>query len=177
MTPPRPIGSIIAGSPLLKALPTEYRGLQFRSRLEARWAVFFDTLGIPYEYEREGYDLDGVWYLPDFWLPSIDSWVEIKPKKITDEERDKLRMLSEVTQKCCFAFQGGFVLGMGQCQLPIPAHYFWPNGEGYPSDDDDGPRYWNEDEPNKFSPFEFNGNHNSYRLQQAYDQAATVKFV
>jgi len=26
--------------------------------------VFFDTLGVKYEYGKEGYDLDGTWYLP-----------------------------------------------------------------------------------------------------------------
>ncbi len=44
----------------LKAIDTEYNGYRFRSRLEARWAVFFDTLGMPYMYEPEGFDLDGV---------------------------------------------------------------------------------------------------------------------
>jgi hypothetical protein len=28
------------------AIPTRYKGYHFRSRLEARWAVFFDALGI-----------------------------------------------------------------------------------------------------------------------------------
>ena len=36
---------------MIKAVQTEYNGYKFRSRLEARWAVFFDTLGIEYEYE------------------------------------------------------------------------------------------------------------------------------
>lgn len=60
-------------------IQTEYNGHHFRSRLEARWAVFFDALGVRYEYEAEGYDLDGVWYLPDFWLPEVGCYVEIKP--------------------------------------------------------------------------------------------------
>jgi hypothetical protein len=38
----------------LKAIDTEYDGHLYRSRLEARWAVFFDTLDIPFEYELEG---------------------------------------------------------------------------------------------------------------------------
>lgn len=63
----------------IKAIETVYKGYRFRSRLEARWAVFFDALGVPYEYEKEGYDLDGMWYLPDFWLPEQKCWVEIKP--------------------------------------------------------------------------------------------------
>ncbi len=64
---------------MLKAIETHYNGYRFRSRLEARWAAFFDTLGVRYEYEPEGFDLDGLWYLPDFWLPMERIWVEIKP--------------------------------------------------------------------------------------------------
>lgn len=65
---------------MIKAIETEYNGYHFRSRLEARWAVFFDTLGIKYEYEKEGYDLGRFGrYLPDFWLPAQRCWVEIKP--------------------------------------------------------------------------------------------------
>jgi hypothetical protein len=60
------------------AIQTEYQGHLFRSRLEARWAVFFDTAGIPWKYEQEGYEVDGNRYLPDFWLPEDEVWVEVK---------------------------------------------------------------------------------------------------
>lgn len=64
----------------IKAIETNYNGYRFRSRLEARWAVFFDSLGVPYEYEKEGFNLgEAGWYLPDFWLPEQNCWVEIKP--------------------------------------------------------------------------------------------------
>jgi len=63
----------------IKPIETRYKGYRFRSRLEARWAVFFDALGIEWEYEKEGYDLgDAGWYLPDFWLPCVEAYVEIK---------------------------------------------------------------------------------------------------
>lgn len=56
----------------LKAIQTEYKGYLFRSRLEARWAVFFDECGVRWEYEPEGYDLgDGIHYLPDFRLHGV----------------------------------------------------------------------------------------------------------
>ncbi len=67
------------GPTMLQAIETVYRGYRFRSRLEARWAVFFDALDIVWQYEQEGYNLDGLWYLPDFWLPDLGYWVEIKP--------------------------------------------------------------------------------------------------
>lgn len=60
-------------------IQTEYDGYLFRSRLEARWAVFFDNAGIDYEYEPEGFDLNGEYYLPDFYLPDFEIYVEIKP--------------------------------------------------------------------------------------------------
>lgn len=41
----------------IKPNETQYKGYCFRSRLEARWAVFFDKLGIDFVYESEGYDL------------------------------------------------------------------------------------------------------------------------
>ena len=46
----------------IKPIETVYNGYRFRSRLEARWAVFFDEAEIPYEYEPEGFDVDGIWY-------------------------------------------------------------------------------------------------------------------
>lgn len=67
-------------SDTIKAIETRYKGYRFRSRLEARWAVFFDAMGIKWEYEKEGYDLgEAGWYLPDFWLYGVNYFVEIKP--------------------------------------------------------------------------------------------------
>lgn len=63
----------------IKAIETVYAGCRFRSRLEARWAVFFDTLGVKWLYEPQGYVLgNGETYLPDFWLPKLQLWVEVK---------------------------------------------------------------------------------------------------
>ena len=59
---------------MIKSIETEYRGYRFRSRLEARWAVFFDACGVKWEYEPEGFDLgDGLYYLPDFLLHDV--WI------------------------------------------------------------------------------------------------------
>lgn len=61
-----------------RAIETSYAGHRFRSRLEARWAVFFDHLNIKWQFEPQGYVIDGRPYLPDFWLPEIKLWVEVK---------------------------------------------------------------------------------------------------
>ena len=70
----------------IKAIETHYNGNRFRSRLEARWAVFFDTMGIEYLYEPEGFKMqDGTCYLPDFYLPKMNEFFEVKGKlKLTD---------------------------------------------------------------------------------------------
>lgn len=49
-----------------KGTPTVYAGVEFRSRLEARWAAFFDQLGVRWTYEP----FDGNGYIPDFLLPA-----------------------------------------------------------------------------------------------------------
>jgi hypothetical protein len=65
---------------MIKAIETRYKGYRFRSRLEARWAVFFDKIGLEWLYEPEGFDLGEIgWYLPDFYLPDWKSYIEIKP--------------------------------------------------------------------------------------------------
>lgn len=91
----------------LKAIQTEYKGYRFRSRLEARWAVFFDTLGVKWEYEPEGYDLgNGVYYLPDYLLHDVtvnhglfqrhcDIYVEVKGV-MTDEDARKIIRFSDL---------------------------------------------------------------------------------
>jgi hypothetical protein len=66
---------------VIKAIETTYGGYRLRSRLEARWCVCFRALGIPYEYEPEGFDLDGTLYLPDFWLPEQRCYFEVKGER------------------------------------------------------------------------------------------------
>ena len=65
----------------LKPIQTRYRGHHFRSRLEARYAVFLDCLGVQWQYEPEGFELPAGNYLPDFFLPAVNggTWLEIKP--------------------------------------------------------------------------------------------------
>lgn len=68
---------------MIKAIDTVYKGYRFRSRLEARWAVFFDTCGFKWVYEPQGYEINGVKYLPDFQLYDVDRrfWAEEEKQK------------------------------------------------------------------------------------------------
>jgi hypothetical protein len=76
----------------ISAIETEWKGFRFRSRLEARWAVFFEELGFNWRYEAQGYEGEGVKYLPDFTLADGENtfFVEVKGDPdglIKDRER------------------------------------------------------------------------------------------
>ena len=85
----------------IKNIETVYNGYRFRSRLEARWAVFFDALGVKYEYEPEGFKLhNGMYYLPDFRVKchgtrgsckegSFDLWIEVKGR-MSEMDKEKI---------------------------------------------------------------------------------------
>ena len=63
-------------------IPTVVNGIKFRSRLEARWSIFFSSLNLNWYYEYQGFKINDVWYLPDFLIitPSNEQhWIEIKP--------------------------------------------------------------------------------------------------
>ncbi len=73
----------------LTPIPTVYNGYAFRSRLEARWAYYFDLSHIAYQYEPEGFTLsDGQRYLPDFYLPDYGQYVEIKSSGDSASKQD-----------------------------------------------------------------------------------------
>lgn len=111
---------------MIQALATSYAGHTFRSRLEARWAFYLSALGVAWEYEREAFDLDGLTYFPDFWLPSHRVWLETKGEIISDqiglatlEKCKRLAALSShpvilafndpLDQRCAvFGVRGGF---------------------------------------------------------------------
>lgn len=66
----------------MKAIETRYSGCRFRSRTEARWAVFFNANGWTWQYEPEGFRLPSGGYLPDFLIEGEGlerRWFEVKP--------------------------------------------------------------------------------------------------
>jgi hypothetical protein len=85
---------------MLQPINTKYKNYNFRSRLEARYAIFFDELKIKWLYEHEGYELgNGERYLPDFYLPDFKLFIEIKPVKFNWKEHSKCKRLSNAS-KC-----------------------------------------------------------------------------
>jgi hypothetical protein len=68
------------------AHPTTYAGVRFRSRLESRWAAFFDLAGWAWEYEP--IELAG--WAPDFLVttPTGRLYAEVKPYLEIDDFHD-----------------------------------------------------------------------------------------
>lgn len=127
---------------MIKAIETTYRGYRFRSRLEARWAVFFDALGLKWEYEPEGFDLgEAGWYLPDFRIFADGTvprgplrnevWFDVKPSNCSSKDTLKLEAFALLAKTCVvclngepdfdrtfLAFLGGATLGPGDVDTP-----------------------------------------------------------
>ncbi len=71
----------------MNAIGTIYKNVIFRSRLEARHAVFFDEFGLEWEYEPETFKLkSGLLYSPDFYFPELECYAEVKPLVKTFQE-------------------------------------------------------------------------------------------
>lgn len=115
----------------IKAIPTVYNEIRYRSRLEARWAAMFDGLGFVHTYEP--FDL-GTWS-PDFMIgqkgdSSSVALVEIKPITECDEETlDRMEratrashMFDEVS-----SFVGVILLGVS----PYYTNMIKPVGAGW----------------------------------------------
>lgn len=84
---------------MVQVLPTRYNGIDFRSRTEARWARFFDAIKTDWEYEPQGYRLGDSSYLPDFWLPELGYWFEVKPIFSFDQQKCLIGQLAQVSDR------------------------------------------------------------------------------
>lgn len=79
----------------IHSIETVYKGYRFRSRLEARWAVFFDALGLTWEYEAQDYLIEDRRYLPDFklTLPHEEIvFAEVKNAEVDDCEGEPVAL-------------------------------------------------------------------------------------
>lgn len=89
----------------IKPIETSYGGWRFRSCLEARWAIFFEHLKIDFEYEAQGYVVNGKPYLPDFKLTLPTGRVmfaEIKGSEVDDHKGvpvELCRGLADLTRR------------------------------------------------------------------------------
>jgi hypothetical protein len=114
---------------------TLYKGRLYRTRAEAKWAVVLDRLGVPFYYQPSHYRLPSGTYLPDFWLPTLDAYLEVKPCDVVDPRYSEL---GEMRAKRVFVASGNMP------QLPQG----WSEQEVYPALMGHMWLKWPEDAPN-----------------------------
>lgn len=121
-------GSGLADGMTVEALPTVYRSTTFRSALEASWAATLDSLAIVWEYEPQMVTLpSGAHYLPDFRLPEIGVWLEVKGPSVPRVEKaiefgqsltcdcPRIRRI----QRCSCRWPGGELVVIGKTPAPF----------------------------------------------------------
>lgn len=119
----------------LKAIETRYKGYRFRSRLEARWAVFFDAIKLDWQYEPEGFVLpSGSYYLPDFRinLRGGPLWVEIKPGNETSN------LFSEFIDSAPHGWRGTVLNDIPQPDIVASSGHYYEDDRPYVL----GPELW-----------------------------------
>lgn len=104
----------------IKAIPQVYKGNSMRSHLEVRWAKFLDEHNIEWIYEVQGANMDGLWYLPDFYLPGFKTYLEIKGL-MEEESEEKIRRLArEVFRRgkyVCVGYEVGELNLVNPCAI------------------------------------------------------------
>ncbi|WP_330457372.1 hypothetical protein OIB37_10950 [Streptomyces sp. NBC_00820] len=107
--------------PSIDAVPTRYGDTTFRSRLEADWAATLDNYDIQWQYEPETITLDsGALYIPDFWLPELGTWIEVKGPGVPRTEKAKELAQARACRcevNCVCRWPGGEFLLIGRPSL------------------------------------------------------------
>lgn len=85
-------------------IKTPYGNRFFRSRIEAQHAALLDGLGVRFHYEPRSFDLGDCRYTPDFYLPNLGAFLEIKAGNFSAFHLAKIRRLCEVTRQRVFLF-------------------------------------------------------------------------
>ena len=83
----------------IRAKPTKHCGVQFRSQLEAKYTALFNIFDEAWTYESRFFKLPTANYLPDFFMPRLDVWIEVKGVEPTKREQQLCAELSLETGK------------------------------------------------------------------------------
>jgi hypothetical protein len=121
----------------MAAIPTRYNGIQFRSRLEARYAAYFDLRGDT-EWQYEPLEMPG--WIPDFTITvhvgekTAKYLVEVKPiedvKQFANSDDGK-KVLKAIaadfeTEKVWFNYHGFLIMGLSPAYM-----WYWPGPKGF----------------------------------------------
>lgn len=130
----------------IKSKPTVYNHTKYRSRLEARWAAFFDEIGWRYQYEP--YNFKG--WTPDFVIYGSDAreiLIEIKPfidDEIIREYRNRISPLE--LQNYIIILDNDFISkgGYGGIYAGCAINYAWESDLPNPFGPSNIPMHWKD---------------------------------
>jgi hypothetical protein len=100
--------------------------------------MFFFHMDIEYKYEEEYFNLDGIWYRPDFWLPKQNCWFEIKGPYPIKLEKEKARRLAVRTEHSVYVWYGDI-------PVPRPDDESWCTGSSlafFPDGREEEAHWW-----------------------------------
>lgn len=120
------------------AIATIYRGIEYRSRLEARWAAFFDHLGWNFTYEP----FDGDGYIPDFVIHGDHPLlIEVKPATTQAEYEAPISKVTAGVRE--HWHHDILIVGLSPLTTSVPTSWdprlcagllgegLWPDGDGW----------------------------------------------
>ncbi len=118
---------------MIPAKPTIYKGIQFRSRLEARWAKFFDEFGMSWQYEPYVFQIDlgdncYEQYTPDFLIAGQEfHYVEVRgdQERMDREYADWIRKIEAIPQIQNIVLLGNLPEIDRTCWDQAPAFHAW----------------------------------------------------
>jgi len=105
---------------------TAYDGIRYRSRQHARWAVFFDILGLEHFYEPQAFRVGSAVHSPTFLLPGLGNdlhtrgaltipgvFVDLQVAAPTARELEITKTISQHTDKnVCIFYGTGMTSGL-----------------------------------------------------------------
>ncbi len=108
-----------------KSIPTRYKNILFRSKLEADWARCFDRIGVVWEYEPEGRYCGDEFVLTDFWLPKAKRWFEVKGQMTYADHRKFKALLKSLPPQFEEGPDDFMIFGWphGELSLAFPYEY------------------------------------------------------
>ncbi|WP_282361266.1 hypothetical protein [Pseudomonas sp. PS01300] len=108
-----------------------HKGYRLRSYTELLWARVLEAAGIFYLYEPDLVRVDDGYYLPDFWLPNVGIYLEVKGKNPTEIEIEKADAVMERTGREVMFLVGrpeSDREGLMNCGMLVRGSAGWTNG-------------------------------------------------
>ena len=100
----------------IRAIPTTFQNVHYRSKLEAQWALFMSIIGMGFVYEPTQFNLQKFKYTPDFQVAQ-HVFFEIKPAVVPVNIFDRITLLATSQRVMVYLCAGDFWNGFTMLQI------------------------------------------------------------